>query len=116
MQYDVSKIKIRDLPSVVGLPSDATLEYYGYIPDLFETVPTNASFIIFRPTENWEYNQFICVMNGELLKINKVVRYRDGGTTEVHTDLGTFNFPTPFKPELKPTFNGKEIKEYSRER
>jgi len=38
------------------------------------------------------------------IRVRKVQRMRDGGTTIVQTDGGTLNVPTPWKPELTATW------------
>lgn len=100
--HDISIVR---KPTVLGLPTGMTVEYFGKVHGV--------NFVIFRPTVDWEYNQFRCLIgqNGRMseLPIKKVSRYRDGGTTDVELVNGNiFHFPTPFKPELKPTINGSE--------
>lgn len=109
---EVNQPQIVTRPCVVGLDTDQYCEYFGLLPN-------GLPFVIFRPRENWEYSQFRCFIDGMEVAVKSVERYRDGGTTNV--ELGRpgephriFNFPTPFKPELKPTYDGKEIAVYER--
>ena len=107
--FDSSKIRVVSSPKIVGLPKGFTVEYFGLTSD-------RCTFIIFRPEQEWDYTDFVCLVNGyrmnsHFINVNarKVLRYRDGGTTELDTDIGHFVFPTPLKPELKPTLDGKEV-------
>ena len=90
-----------------GLPNGMYVEYVGRLPN-------GVTFAIFRPEIDWDYDSFRCVFGADdgsvkEITVNQVVRYRDGGTTEVDTKVGNFRFPTPFNPELKPTFDGQQI-------
>lgn len=101
-------------PTVVGLDSDQYVEYFGLTPD-------SLTFVIFRPRDDWGYHQFRCFIDGMEVAVRNVTRYRDGGTTIVELgrighpkETRTFNFPTPFKPEVKATYDGEEITVYER--
>ncbi len=115
MIINIAQVKIEQKPVLTGLPKTAYVEYFGKFKG-------GRHFAIIRPRENWTYDDFVL-----LLEIDKgfiwcpakeVVRYRDGGTTEILVteteDTMRFHFPTPFKPELKPTCNGAEIEVYPR--
>ncbi len=110
---DVSKVNIVNRPCVTGLPETIYVEYFGKLQE-------GQEFIIFRPKDNWDYDSFVCLvrphgfLNFQQVKITKVVRYRDGGTTTVETELGKFYFPSPFLKETKPSMNGSEITIYER--
>jgi hypothetical protein len=41
----------------------------------------------------------------EEVKVISVQKYRDGGTTEIETERGKFYFPTPLKPQQRPSFS-----------
>lgn len=43
------------------------------------------------------------------IPIDKVVRYRDGGTTYIYTPIGTFYTPPPFKTEIPSTWGDKKL-------
>lgn len=43
------------------------------------------------------------------IPVTYVVRYRDGGTTYVHTDSGTLFSPTPFEKEKKAMWLDQEV-------
>ena len=49
----------------------------------------------------------------EVKQIGEVVRYRDGGTTKILTELGLLCSPTPFGND-KPTFNCETVKSLGR--
>lgn len=100
-------ISIEQRPVVVGVPDWITVEYLGQFPGSAQW------YVILRPTDDWDYDSFFC-LSGEMdqlrpWKINKVVRYSDGGTTEVSTECGDFYFPTCFKSDATATFNGRPI-------
>lgn len=107
---DASKVTIELEPTVKGLPDSFVVEYFGKIKELY--------FIIARPRDNWGYDDFVVLMsNGlstESIKIIKVTRYRDGGTTNIQTEKGDFYFPTPFESEKKATFKGEVITVFKR--
>ena len=105
--YDASEIRVQHRPIATGIPSGAYVEYFGHLP-------AGDDFVIFRPKADWDYTDFRCVVSGKAVEVKKVVRYRDGGTTDIETAIGNFHFPTPFKPEEKPTFNGEVIVVYDR--
>lgn len=107
MIFDANKIEIVTCPVVIGLPRGAEVEYYGKLPD-------GRTFVIARPAVDWDYNSFYCVIDKQSCRIDRVTRYRDGGTTVVETEIGTFNFPTPFKPQLEPNFDGLPIEVYGK--
>lgn len=86
-------------PCVTGLPTDAYVEYFGRLSD-------GRDFVIFRPRYDWHYEDFVCVIGGRYVEINRVARYRDGGTTIINTQLGEFFFPTVLYPEKVATFGG----------
>lgn len=54
-------------------------------------------------------NGKVFINDGEA-KIDRVDRYRDGGTTEIHCNFGVLYFPVQrFGRNEVPTFNGVEI-------
>jgi hypothetical protein len=87
------------------------VEYFG-------KVQSGAEFVIFRPEKDWDYHCWQCVMRAPGMpsftpvEIKKCSRLRDGGTTKVDIEAGRFFFPTPFKPELNPTFNDAPLTLY----
>jgi hypothetical protein len=48
-------------------------------------------------------------IEGVHAEVRCVDRKRDGGTTVVETDRGTVVRPTPFRPDLYPTLDGKAL-------
>lgn len=88
----------------VPIPENRIFEYilFNEEKDLYITVD--------RPEIHWSYEDFrvhifthqqtIC-QNANVLKAN---RYRDGGTTEIETDLGFLYCPTSFKQDENPTW------------
>lgn len=108
-----TQVRIEDRPTVIGLPSRMFVEYFGVLS-------SGPEFVIFRPRDNWEYKDFQCLMRAQGMphfipvQILKTTRYRDGGTTDIVIEAGTFHFPSPFQAEGKPTFNGEEIMVHNR--
>ncbi len=99
---DPSNVRIEMAPRVVGLPPDIYVEYFGVLP-------SGKDFIIFRPRENWDYDSFVLVVAGKSEQVKKVVRYRDGGTTDINTSIGAFHFPSPFKRDEQASLDGALI-------
>ena len=124
MVIDVSTLGVCYTPTLTGLPDDAEVEYFGVLdnwpqpPGMLTLVPIQTRFAVIRPKLGWEYKDFVLVISHggpfKSVPIKNVVRYRDGGTTEIDTAEGQFVFPTPFHPERKPTFREKEIIVYPR--
>lgn len=113
MMLVVDAVKLVTRPQLSGLPDGCYVEYFGEIPG-------KCHFAIVRPRDEWSYTDFALLMfdnegNARSVPVKNVVRYRDGGTTEVETVIGDFNFPTCFKPELKPTFCGEPIVVFERQ-
>ena len=106
---DSREIRVESKPVVTGLPAGMYVEYFGQMPDQQRT------FIIIRPRDNWEYSDFVCIIDGRNIPISRVTRYRDGGTTDIETDAGKFHFPTPFQKDGKATFNGLNVTKFERE-
>jgi hypothetical protein len=109
----IESVRVEMRPVVVGLPPSMYVEYLGETAD-------GLMFVIFRPKEDWSYEDFILLMQapGETMRrvaIDKVVRYRDGGTTDIATKAGDFHFPTPFNPKAEPTFCGRPVSFCERE-
>lgn len=108
---DGASIRIEQRPVVVGLPRSMFVEYFG-------VVESGAEFVIARPATDWDYNNWLCAMRAPgmpgfvSVEVSKVVRYRDGGTTEVYIEAGRFHFPTPFGPKAIPTFNDAPLTLY----
>jgi hypothetical protein len=108
----VEGVRVVKKPTVVGLPDGVHVEYFGVTHD-------GRTFVIFRPEEDWGYEDFVCLMGGDEVplapvKVAGVVRYRDGGTTDVKTATGDFHFPTCFSPEKRATFRGEPLTLYER--
>lgn len=113
----VESIRIRHKPCVEGIPDGITVEYFG--------VAADSEFIILRPTENWEYTGFVCLMRKvgigvdpgfHSVPIQKVVRYRDGGTTDVLLKDGRrFHFPLGLAKgdDAVPNLDGAAITVYA---
>lgn len=103
---NVDTTKVRLVGVIVGLPDGMYVEYCGKLFD-------GRSFCIYRPEGDWSYEDFRLLLGSETrmtpVAIQNVTRYRDGGTTEIKTEIGEFHFPTPFKPEEKPTFCGDPV-------
>ncbi len=112
---DSSQVVVSQSPVVSGLPSDFFIEYFGKVK------ASGRWFVVVRPEKDWDYDDFVVLMNDGMsvgcfksLKVGNVVRYRDGGTTEIETDAGNFFFPTCFEPQKKATFAGQELDIYNR--
>lgn len=108
MVIDSASLAFKEVTTIEGLPEGMYVEYLGRLPQ------SDKLFCIFRPREEWDYHDFSLVIgtHGSALRkieITSVVRYRDGGTTDIESGIGRFHFPTCFKPEQKPTLNGEEI-------
>lgn len=108
-------VRVQNVPTVTGLPEGIYLEYFG------KTKLDSRWFIIIRPEENWEYTDFVVLMNDgkscgnfKPVKVLHVERFRDGGTTNIRTEAGEFHFPTPFSPEEAATLDGKPLDLYGR--
>ncbi len=106
--------RVETRPVVVGVDADQYIEYFGELP-------TGQTFVIFRPEVDWGYDKFRCFIDGMEVAIASVVRYRDGGTTNIvlgrkgmGDDAHTFNFPTPFDPKAVPTFDEQPLKLHPR--
>jgi hypothetical protein len=65
-----------------------------------DQVPSPESLKVKMGTEN----------NLQDVKVLDIRTYRDGGTTEIKTQRGVFRFPTLWREDPQPTFNGKHIK------
>jgi hypothetical protein len=100
---NTNDVKIEARMTVVGVPKEMYVEYFGVTAD-------GVDFVIMRPEKDWDYNSFVCLMGSPLasVKIHQVTRYRDGGTTDVKTERGNFHFPSPFENQV-PTFDGKPL-------
>lgn len=106
MNIFVGDLRIVPALSLKGLPYGVTTPYIGLLPN-------GHKFAIFHPEVDWDYDSFRCVFSEfsacREVKVISVVRYRDGGTTDIKTGEGDFHFPSPFNKDDKPTFNGQEI-------
>lgn len=103
----VEDLRLRQALSLKGLP-------WGYIVPYCGTFKNGVTFAIFHPEHEWDYSDFRCVVgatDGSVreVTVKSVVRYRDGGTTDIETVIGNFHFPSAFNPEDKATFDGEEI-------
>ena len=117
MNMDLSGLKVEDHPNLLGVPSGVRVEYFGRVPWPGYEADNPVPFCVLCPDhDNWHYRDFVLVVGiggeNEIVPITEVVRFRDGGTTEITTKQGTFMFPSPFRTELKPTFDGKPITVY----
>ena len=114
------QLKIENKPVVTGIPPSVFVEYFGEIPEHFGKIAERIEFIILRPVKDWDYNSFLCfVRNGfsegfKSVHIKNVTRYRDGGTTDIETEIGNFHFPSCFQKDATATFNGCHVNEYDR--
>jgi len=100
----------------VPIPENRIFEYilFNEEKDLYITVD--------RPEIHWSYEDFrvhifthqrtIC-QNVNVLKIN---RYKDGGTTEIETDLGFLYCPTTFNQHENPTWTTNSEKDFDGEK
>lgn len=112
-------LRIESRMCVTGRDAGDYVEYFGTVPANAER-PVAFEYVITRPRENWDYDKFRLFVRPLThddftpRKINRVVRFRDGGTTEIETEIGDFLFPTPFDPDGRARFNGDEIGVYPR--
>jgi hypothetical protein len=107
MKVAVEDLKLTRALSLKGLPWGVVVPYIG-------TLPNGVTFAIFHPEKDWNYSDFRCVFGADdgtvrEVAVKKVVRYRDGGTTDIETVVGSFHFPSPFNTEDKATFGGEAI-------
>lgn len=109
----MNAIRIEERPCVIGLPTHHYVEYFGVMPD-------GTQFIIHRPRDDWKYTDFQCLLKPEKqggflsVRVVKVTRYRDGGTTDIELDHGAFHFPSPFTHDEPDTFDGQPITVFER--
>lgn len=108
MNIDTSSLKLANGLKLLGLPWSMVVPYIGRLPN-------GVTFAIFHPDPLDSYGDFRCVFgayDGSVAEvgIKNVTRYRDGGTTDIETVVGTFHFPSPFSKNDKPTFCGEVIK------
>lgn len=106
------KIVVEDLRLVMamtlkGLPWGVLVPYTGILNN-------GVPFAIFHPEKDWDYDSFRCVFGAsdgtvKETTVKKVVRYRDGGTTDIDTAVGSFHFPSPFNKGDVATFCGETI-------
>lgn len=107
MKVVVEELKLVQALTLKGLPWGIVVPYTG-------TLPNGVTFAIFHPEKDWDYDSFRCVFGANdgtvrEVTVKKVTRYRDGGTTDVVTAVGSFHFPSPFNAEDKATFDGEPI-------
>jgi hypothetical protein len=103
-------MKIIMKPGIEGIDPSQELEYFGKLDDL-------TFFVVIRPKEDWNYSDFKLKIGKQddlkEIKVNNVERYRDGGTTVMHTAVGRFYFPCHMailnNKDLKPMLDEKEI-------
>lgn len=120
-------VKVND-EEALRIVSDPQLNYLELPHDVIEISYAHRLgdmfFVIFNPKYNFTYRSSRMIRysgtNCEELKIQKFERYRDGGTTEVVAadHSGTehiFYYPTPFKKDICPTYNGISMEEMSEE-
>jgi len=95
---------------VTGIPHKDVVEYVA-----IDAETKSKFYVVHRPKENWNYPDFRLHVGSENelreTKVEKVERYRDGGTTVIDYVLagipGALRFPTPFERDKKPTDNYK---------
>lgn len=107
MKVVVEDLKLVQALTLKGLPWGVIVPYCG-------TLPNGVTFAIFHPEKDWNYSDFRCVFGANdgtvrEVTVKNVVRYRDGGTTDVETAVGSFHFPSVFNPQDKATFDGEPI-------
>lgn len=56
------------------------------------------------PQEIWDYSNWLVTVGEEILRVLLVAMFRDGGTVRIETEAGLLHIPTPFKPEMKPSW------------
>lgn len=103
----VEDLRLQPALCLRGLP-------WGYIVPYCGTLANGVTFAIFHPEADWDYSDFRCVVgatDGSVreVAVKSVIRYRDGGTTEVETAIGHFHFPSSFNTNDKATFDGQPI-------
>lgn len=103
-----SELTIRPALKLFGLPPGYYIEYVG------SGLPNGFTFAIFRPKGDWNYDDFRCIFGAkdgtvQEIRVTLVVRFRDGGTTDITTAAGKFHFPSPFNKDDKATFDEKPI-------
>ncbi len=103
----VEDLRLKEAMTLKGLPWGVVVPYVGRLSN-------GVTFAIFHPEADWSYDDFRCVFGANdgtcrEVGVRKVVRYRDGGTTDISTVVGDFHFPSAFKPEEKATFCGEPI-------
>lgn len=74
-------------------------------PEYLAQLPNGEYLYVSSPKYDYQDEGFKAYLgtagNMRELKISEVERFRDGGTTFIHTDAGLFFFPTPFNQEAK---------------
>jgi len=103
----VEELRLRPSLCLRGLP-------YGYLVPYTGTLDNGVTFAIFHPEKDWDYTDFRLVVGDHQgtvreVTVKKVVRYRDGGTTDIDTAIGSFHFPSVFNKDDKPTFCGNPL-------
>lgn len=105
------KIQIGTGIKVTGLLPNEKVSYKGILQ-------SGEVFVIIEPAGNYSNSRVYFQVPGKRrkeIKVISVVRYRDGGTTDISTERGDFHFPSPFssKPFPRASFSepGNNIKE-----
>lgn len=101
-------IRLKPKPKVTGLPRDMQIEYFGKIDK-------EKFFVIWRPKKNnWGYKDFLLRVGSadklKSVKIKKVERLPDGGSTFFYTTIGKFFF-APWG-EHEGDFKGKSFSKF----
>ena len=84
------KVKLKPKPAVIGLPRNIQIEYCGKIDK-------EKFFVVWRPKkDDWDYKDLHLAVgpvdNLKSIRIGKVERFLDGGSTFIYTAIGKFFF------------------------
>lgn len=100
-------MKFAPAVTLVGLPKGMEILYIGRLLD----DPNSRHYAIYG--SGLDYN-FTCVVEEgdgvDQIEVKDVRRYRDGGTTEVDTEIGMFRFPNSMSDDNRQaTLDGQPI-------
>lgn len=101
-----------NLKTVIKVPDTRECVYHYIDPE------TGIQIYVDDYKYSSSYDTFeLCVKDKEgwvKVEITNVARYRDGGTTIIKTTDGELYVPTPFKPNLKATWNRLPLEKFVR--